>query len=329
MPTTPLPIKLIKLFSYQSSVNSNGSANNDPLSPSLYTTLTLDDCDDYSNQNTQPFKQNFTDLNENDSTVHLPVYNESPSREFVYNDFINKRLAKYGLTETCKIILKMIEITPIQRTRQLLQLNSKNEFYAHHWMPLHETVKEYIKKYDWANIETSIDYEYDQTLQLPSFRPVYLFLLNSILDLMSTCMQMYIDIDKRIKEEHNFNFSILSTEQLTNECRECIQYAIIARQYYHYLVYSVLTKQELEANLIENILSEKYDVNLNKLIQIYLEHVISWVHYCNDNTKNNTKALCILENEWNFCKNYLNLCFLSDEYYAKRFCSIISGTYTI
>lgn len=375
--TTPLPQKLQRFFSYQSTLSSHKS--NDSLPPSIYASLIRDSFDN-NNDDAESYDQLSGGLQSTfDSTNEVQIGNEdqrdslqpiqtihshstssvfetpnmstqssqhtpqsakpSVTREKVYYEFIHKRLCKQGLPETCKKILDMIGNT-LPRTRQALEINVESnnsssqasspttrtpsnnitlEFFAYHWMPLHKKCRDYISKYiyDEETTKYGINCKHFKQLSLPSFRPLYLYLINCIIDLMNICMKMYIDIDRRVLED-NFSFSLLSTEQLTNECRECIEYAIQVRQYYYYMVFTVFKKTELDKNSIENDLLN-YDTDLKELIKIYLNHVLNWVH---DIPMTNSDALNVLENEWNFCKN--NLCYVSidEDSYAKRFCTI-------
>ena len=187
-------------------------------------------------------------------------------------------------------------------------------------MPIHAKCRDYIAKFnnDDETKQYSINCKQFKELCLPSFRPLYLYLINCILDLMNICMKMYIDMYARAHTDYNFSFSLLSTEQLTKECRECIEHAILVRQYYHYMVFTVFQKEELDKNPIENDL-EAFDADLKDLINIYLKYVANWV---SDTLMMNSLSLNVLEKEWNFCKN--NLCHVSigEDSFAKSFCTI-------
>lgn len=255
-------------------------------------------------------------------------------RDNIFQEFISKRLCKQSLSDLLKKILNMSGNT-LPRALKTLEINRKYkkndesrnklnpDFFKYHWMPLHKKCFDYLSKFytlpnDEDNFKYGIQSESFKQLNLPSFMSIYLFLLNSILDLMSICIRFY-------KENHQkFNFddeevSILTTEQLTHESRECIEHAILVRQYYYYMVFGVFDEAHLEKYPIENDLSN-YDNDLKELISIYLNHVNHWVH-----DKVNGEPLSVLEREWDFCKN--NLCFFNvgENSYAKRFCTFNCG----
>ena len=330
---TPLPQKLQNFFSFHSSASSRKS--NDSVPTSLYASLIHDSFDEQNDDDSFEKKiDNATELKEQSQTEEAAKANSIQqieiTREKIYEDFINKRLCKQGLAETCKQIFNMIGNT-LPRASSALETifetktasktkSSTLEFFTYHWMPLHTKCRDYISKYN-NDVETkqySINSQQFKDLYLPTFRPLYLFLINCILDLMNICMKMYIDMYTRAHTDNSFSFSLLSTEQLTKECRECIEHGILVRQYYHYMIFTVFTKEELEKNPIENEL-EKFDNDLKELINIYLKYVENWV---SDTLKLNSLSLNVLEKEWNFCKN--NLCYVSigEDSYAKSFCTI-------
>jgi hypothetical protein len=338
--STPLPEKLQKFFSFQSTSSSRKS--NDSVPQSLYAAMirgeSFDDDDD-DDDDVDSFEST------KNGEIEVPIkcdnsilcqdsadgtHNHTQAtRDKIYQDFIHKRLCKQGLAETCKQILNMIGNT-LPRTRSALETQVESstkltksatlEFFTYHWMPLHRKCRDYIAKYnnDEETKEYAINSKQFKELNLPVFRPLYLYLLNCILDLMNVCMKMYIDMYTRAHTDYNFSFSLLSTEQLTKECRECIEHAILVRQYYHFMIFSVFTKTELDKYPIENDL-EKFDSDLKELINIYLKYVANWV---SDTLMMNSLSLNVLEKEWNFCKN--NLCYVSigEDSYAKSFCTI-------
>jgi hypothetical protein len=91
----------------------------------------------------------------------------------------------------------------------------------------------------------------------------------------------------------HFKFSLFSIEALTNECKECIEQAILTRQFYYHMVFSVFERAELDVQTaLENDLF-KYDDDLKELIDIYLRFITDWIHDL-VNCKNLTKALHVL-----------------------------------
>ena len=90
------------------------------------------------------------------------------------------------------------------------------------------------------------------------------------------------------------------------------------------MVYSVFERREMDVQTtIENDLII-FDYDLKEIIDIYLGLVTDWVHdlvACTDTTK----ALYVLKDEWNFCKNNLYFVTASEDIYAKRFCTMVSS----
>ena len=91
------------------------------------------------------------------------------------------------------------------------------------------------------------------------------------------------------------------------------------------MVYSVFERSEMDVqSAIENDLII-YDDDLKEIIDIYLSLVTDWVHdlvACADTSK----ALWVLKDEWQFCKNNLYFVTASEDLvFAKRFCTMYSS----
>ena len=158
-----------------------------------------------------------------------------------------------------------------------------------------------------------------QKLNLPSFRPIFLYLNTIVLELMHVCIKMQIEGKRDMKKQSNFKFSLLSIEVLTLELRECIDQAIVVRQFYYNMVHSVFEKSEMDSQQqLENDLVA-FDDDLKLIIELYLNFVTDWVHdlvACSDTLK----AIGVLQAEWHFCKNNLYFVTASEDIYAIRFC---------
>lgn len=65
-----------------------------------------------------------------------------------------------------------------------------------------------------------------------------------------------------------FRFSLLSTEVLTSECRECIEQAIIVRQLYYHMIYSVFDRSEMDVQTLleHDLLKFDEDLKVNKFL---------------------------------------------------------------
>jgi hypothetical protein len=144
-------------------------------------------------------------------------------RERILSDFLHKRLRKHGLTKTCDEIRKILKDT-LPHALQALQIDrcervGGDSYFYYHLMPLHQKSREFMSNfpYDEETVSYGIRSEWFQKLDLPSFRPLYLYLCNVMLDLMHTCIEMQIENKKRMELNSNFKFSILSIEVLAIE----------------------------------------------------------------------------------------------------------------
>lgn len=267
-----------------------------------------------------------------DSVKIQPDPSRHENRQKIFSEFLRKRLRKFGLTRTCDEIRNVILDTlshallalQIDRCERTALTGYGDHFY-YHLMPLHHKCKERINSFyqDDESIRYGVHSDAFKRLDLPSFRPLYLYLSNVILDLMHLCIRMQIENKRDIKIQPDFSFSLLSIEVLTKECRECIEQSILVRQFYYHMVYSVFDRSELDIQTaLENDLS-KFDEDLKEIINIYLNFITDWVQ---DLVKigNLQKALGVLKTEWNFCKNNLYFVTASEDMYANRFCTLSS-----
>jgi hypothetical protein len=164
-------------------------------------------------------------------------------------------------------------------------LTGCDDHFYYHLMPLHHKCKEFISKYtlDEETIQYGVKCDTYKRLDLPSFRPLYLHLCSVLLELMHLCIRMQIENKKTLKVRSSdggvgggsgadsvsgdgsseaYKFSLLSTEVLTNECRECIEQAIVVRQLYYHMIYSVFDRSEMDVQtLLEHDLI-KFDDDL-------------------------------------------------------------------
>jgi hypothetical protein len=107
------------------------------------------------------------------------------------------------------------------------------------------------------------------------------------------------------------------------KCRECIEQAILVRQFFYHMVFSVFQRSEMDVqSALENDLLT-FDEDLRQLIDIYLSFITDWVHSLVSGS-NTSSALIVLKDEWNFCKNNLYFVTSSEDMYAKRFCALCS-----
>ena len=263
------------------------------------------------------------------SFSHLKILIFYFFRQKIFREFLHKRMRKQGLTKMCEEIRKVV-VDPLFDSLHALQIDRcerknascENHCY-YHLMPLHHQCVSYINRFpvDEDTVLHGIRCESFKKLDLPSFRPLYMYLTNVIIDLMHMCIKMQIENKRGMNTQLNFKFSLFSIEALTNECKECIEQAILTRQLYYHMVFSVFEKNEMNVQTtLENDLV-KYDEDLIKLIDIYLCFITDWIHDL-VKTQDLSKALHVLQEEWKFCKNNLYFVTSSEDMYAKRFCTM-------
>jgi hypothetical protein len=264
-----------------------------------------------------------------------PVVSESASkREKIFQEFLHKRLRKHGLTNTFDEIRKLV-LNILPQALSTLQVDyceyfnnpalatSNADPSNYHLMPMHKKYIQYMDTFpfDEETLIYGVRSQWFQKLNLPSFRPIFLYLNNIIFELMHVCIKMQIDGKRDMKKQSNFKFSLLSIEVLTHELRECIEQAIVIRQFYYNMVYSVFDKSEMNSQQqLENDLVA-FDDDLKLIIDIYLSFVTDWVHDLVSAIEIG-KAIGVLQDEWSFCKNNLYFVTASEDIYAKRFCAL-------
>ena len=256
------------------------------------------------------------------------------NRQKIFRDFLHKRMRKQGLAKMCEEIRKVV-LDPLSNALHALQIdrcerkNASSETHCYyHLLPLHHQCVNYINRFpvDEETILHGIRSESFRNLDLPSFRPLYMYLINVIIDLMHMCIKMQIENKRDMSpiesnRESNFKISLFSIEALTNECKECIEQAILTRQFYYHMVYSVFEKEEMDvqASLGNDLV--KFDNDLKELIDLYLRFITDWIHDL-VKTQDLSKALHVLKEEWEFCKNNLYFVTSSEDMYANRFCTM-------
>ncbi|CAF0873556.1 unnamed protein product, partial [Brachionus calyciflorus] len=256
----------------------------------------------------------------------------NPNRKKLFRDFLRKRLRKFGLTQTCDKIRQVL-LNSLTRALLALQTNkcersALNNMNDYQLVPLHYKFRELLQKFfqDEESMNYGVHSETFKKLGLPTFRPLFIYLNNVILDLMHTCIEMQNENKGEIKFGPDFKFSLLSIEVMTNECRECIEQAILVRQFYYHMIYSVFDHDELDVQKTLDTDLYSFDEELKKTINIYLNFITDWVQDL-VRISNLDKALCVLENEWNFCKNNLYFVTASEDTYASRFCVMSNHIY--
>lgn len=346
------PAKIHHVTSYLSQ-NSLLSNDQDPFSAKFYSTLIqnkTNKSDDSATpgSSTVGFNLNDTALEIDDKPdLDSDLSNESEGvnlisdalefsdssihRQKIFKEFLHKRLRKHGLTKTFDEIRKIV-LNTLPQALQTLQIDyceyynptaSNNDPSNYHLIPMHKKYLEFMEMFpfDEETLVYGVRSQSFQKLHLPSFRPIFLYLNNIILELMHVCIKMQIDGKRDMKKQSNFKFSLLSIEVLTHELRECIEQAILVRQFYYNMVYSVFDKCEMDTQQQLEYDLAGFDDDLKLIINIYLSFVTDWIHDLVASS-DTFKAIIVLQDEWYFCKNNLYFVTASEDIYAKRFCAL-------
>jgi hypothetical protein len=282
------------------------------------------------NQQKQKICGTFENHEQDDQSKNSSLSKNDPiiysNRQKIFGEFLRKRLTKFGLTKTCDEIRKVV-LEKLPHALQALQIDrcernviGIDDHFYYHLMPLHHKCKEFIDnfKIDEETIKYGCKSDTFKRLEMPSFRPLYMYISNTILELMHMCLR--IQIDNNIKNKR-CKYSLLSIEVLCNECRECIEQAILVRQFYFHMVVSVFERNEMDVQAALESSLLKFDEDLKEIINIYLNFITDWVHDLVAN-QDLSKALWVLKDEWQFCKNNLYFVTVSEDMYAKRFCTL-------
>ena len=115
------------------------------------------------------------------------------------------------MTKTCDEI-RFVVLDKLPHALQALQIDrcernvqghgGIDDHFYYHLMPLHHKCKEYIDnfKIDDETIKYGCKSDSFKRLELPSFRPLYMYISNIILDLMHMCLRIQIENNVKNKK---------------------------------------------------------------------------------------------------------------------------------
>ncbi|RNA29327.1 mitogen-activated kinase kinase kinase 4 [Brachionus plicatilis] len=280
-----------------------------------------------SNLNEEKNNEEHDVLKESDeiSFESFEITKENQSK--IFQAFLRKRLRHHGLTRTFdeirEILLLSLSHALLSLQMDNSDLNATDQLTIYHLIPYHHKCLEIIKKFyhSEGSVKYGVQSEAFISLGLPSYRPLFIYLNNVILEIMHLCIQTQNENKGVIKKYLDSKFSLLSIEVLTSELRECIEQAILVRQTYYHMIYTVFEISELDIkHQLERDLF-KYDDDLKITISIYLDFITNWVQDL-IRVSNFSKALWVLENEWHFCRNNLYFVTATEDIFASRFCNM-------
>ncbi|XP_059154540.1 mitogen-activated protein kinase kinase kinase 4-like isoform X2 [Physella acuta] len=155
-------------------------------------------------------------------------------------------------------------------------------------------------------------------MDLPSFRPTYLFIVRIQLDVIHECLKLRKD-QRPIGDP-----SFLSIRQLIRECKEVLKGATLVKQYYHYMVDAVLwDEQEAEAKY-ETDLTE-FDEDMKNMLDVYFNYLQNWIYMLQGLPQASLGMKSALEEEWTFTKSICAYIMGGEAEAAKKFSSLASS----
>jgi hypothetical protein len=117
---------------------------------------------------------------------------------------------------------------------------SESEHFYYHMLPCHPRLFKFIRKtgkYDPDRFTYGANSATFKKLGLPTIRPMYLYLINTLIDAVHFCNQVQLENKKNLELKSNLNFlNLLSVEVLVDQSRELIEDLIISRQFCYHLV---------------------------------------------------------------------------------------------
>ncbi|GAB6026709.1 Mitogen-activated protein kinase kinase kinase 4 [Chamberlinius hualienensis] len=237
-----------------------------------------------------------------------------------YRRYVDKVLKQKGLKKLLMRLMGLIQDT-LHRAKHALKRQSgpfsPDVTYVHYpESKPHKCRDECIYHHSDPSEELSDlfgpwSYHY-QSMKLPTFRALYIFLLQIPIEIMHECVQLRLE---QLPEEP----SMLSIRQLMRECKETIKAAVIIRLKYVKMNQVVLFKNELE-KLDQDLID--YDDNVKKMFESYLRYLQSWVKMLLKSTQQTEKN--VLEEEWSFVKAFSRYVPRGETLASEIFCSLAS-----
>lgn len=121
------------------------------------------------------------------------------------------------------------------------QICQESEHFYYHMLPLHPRLRFYLtaaeKREDVEErVEYGVNSETFRQLGLSSFRPLLMYLLNNIIEIVQICIQVYLDNNRNVKIRTDIKFNLLCIEAYVKEASELIEDTILIRQMVYHSV---------------------------------------------------------------------------------------------
>ena len=135
--------------------------------------------------------------------------------------------------------LRIKKAEQIKCIREESFFNESEHFY-YHLLPCHPCLAQFIQtrvRFDRNRVKYGVNSETFKKLGLPTLRPLYLFLINNLIDAVHFCNQVQLENKKNLELKSNLNvLHLLGVEVLTDQSRELIEDLIVTRQFCYHLV---------------------------------------------------------------------------------------------
>lgn len=125
------------------------------------------------------------------------------------------------------------------------QFCQESEHFYYHMLPLHPRLKIHLSQHHVAEgvlerAQYGVKSETFIRLGLPTFRPIFFYLMNNILEILQTCIQVHLEMNRDVKIRTDIQYNLLCIESYVKQSRELIEDTIVLRQKLYHAVRMIL-----------------------------------------------------------------------------------------
>ncbi|XP_075215623.1 mitogen-activated protein kinase kinase kinase 4 isoform X2 [Lycorma delicatula] len=230
--------------------------------------------------------------------LNMNMYNMEPVDQFnryvvhmergdtlrIYRKYIEDVLKVRGLRKALKFLEK-IHNKVLRKAKLTLEKPSEDELDNENGgtsSGLEGKEEDELKRYGcWS--------EEAQALNLPSYRPTFLFLSHILLNVINEFLLLRL-------EKKPAKPSAMSIRQLTKELKDGLQLAVLNRQrYLSHIKAALWEPNDLAEEYLKSHLTA-FDVTVQNVLELYLEYLQQWVQLVQQERQQKN----ILEEEWSF-----------------------------
>ncbi len=118
--------------------------------------------------------------------------------------------------------------------------NDSEHFY-YSFLPFHPRNRAYLvrKSNDtqiWERMRYGVKSDTFKKLGLPTFRPLYMYFIDTVLGIVYLCNRVHLDSNKDVRIMSKFKANLVCIEVLVQTSRELIEESIVFRQFGHHFV---------------------------------------------------------------------------------------------